>query len=164
MTRRLTIAFTFLLVFLNLSCSRPETPVENETWLREQSQARLAQTEGTLALDGLEQPVEVLRDKWGVAHIYAKNAHDLFFAQGFTAAQDRLYQIEIWRRTGAGELAEVFGPEFVERDRIARLVRYRGDLQEEWESYSPDAESIAPGVRKSGRRDRPYGCRGSPRG
>lgn len=143
MTRRLTIAFTFLLVFSSLSCSRSETPVENEAWLREQSQARLAQTEGTLTLDGLEQPVEVLRDKWGVAHIYAKSAHDLFFAQGFTAAQDRLYQIEIWRRTGAGELAEVFGPEFVERDRIARLVRYRGDLKQEWESYSPDTESIA---------------------
>ena len=68
---------------------------------------------------GLEQPVEILRDRWGVAHIYAETVHDLFFAQGFVAAQDRLYQIEIWRRTGAGELAEVFGPEYVSRDRIA---------------------------------------------
>ena len=56
MTRRLTIAFTFLLVFSSLSCSRPETPVENETWLRERSLARLAQMEGTVALDGLELP------------------------------------------------------------------------------------------------------------
>ena len=143
MTRKVALTFLFVLALPTLSCSRPETPAENETRLREQSQARLAQIEGTLPLDGLEQPVEVLRDKWGVAHIYARSAADLFFAQGFTAAQDRLYQIEIWRRTGAGELAEVFGPEFVERDRIARLVRYRGDLKKEWESYSPDAESIA---------------------
>ncbi len=143
MTRRLALAVLFVLTLSSLSCSRPGPPVETEAWLLEQSQARLAQMEGTLPLDGLERPVEVLRDKWGVAHIYAENAQDLFFAQGFTAAQDRLYQIEIWRRTGAGELAEVFGPEFVERDRIARLVRYRGDLKKEWESYSPDAESIA---------------------
>jgi penicillin amidase len=143
MTRRFALTLLFVLVLPSLSCSRPETLVENEARLREQSRARLAQIEGTLPLDGLQQPVEVLRDTWGVAHIYARSAQDLFLAQGFTAAQDRLYQIEIWRRTGAGELAEVFGPEFVERDRIARLVRYRGDLKKEWESYSPDAESIA---------------------
>jgi acyl-homoserine lactone acylase PvdQ len=144
MTRRFSLLLLFVLLFASLSCSRSEPPVENEAWLREQSQARLAQIEGTLPLDGLEQPVEVLRDKWGVAHIYAKSAHDLFFAQGFTAAQDRLYQIEIWRRTGAGELAEVFGPAFVERDRIARLVRYRGDVKKEWEAAKADGdEAIA---------------------
>ena len=79
------------------TCSAPEK-TETEEWLREESRKRLAQIEGTISLAGLEQPVEVLRDQWGVAHIYAENQHDLFFAQGFTAAQDRLYQIEIWRR------------------------------------------------------------------
>ncbi len=116
---------------------------ETQQWIEQESRSRLAQIEGSLRLPGLEQPVEILRDKWGVAHIYAKTTHDLFFAQGFVAAQDRLYQIEIWRRTGAGELAEVFGPDFVERDRMARLVRYRGDMQAEWESYSPDTKEIA---------------------
>ncbi|MCP5119399.1 MAG: penicillin acylase family protein, partial [bacterium] len=64
-------------------------------------------------------------------------------AQGFVAAQDRLYQMEIWRRTAAGELSEVFGQSMIGRDRIARLVRYRGDMEAEWQSYSPDTRAIA---------------------
>ncbi len=116
---------------------------ETEQSLREDSQARLAQIEGEILVPGLEQSVEILRDRWGVAHIYAQTVSDLFFAQGYVAAQDRLYQIEIWRRTGAGELAEVLGEEYLDRDRIARLVRYRGDMEAEWASYSPDARQIA---------------------
>ncbi len=131
------------IVVLAFGCSSSAPPPETEASLRELSRERLAQLDGSLELAGLEQPVEILRDKWGVAHIYAQTKHDLFFAQGFTAAQDRLYQIEIWRRTGAGELAEVFGPSYLERDRIARLVRYRGDMDAEWESYGPDAREIA---------------------
>ncbi len=111
--------------------------------LEKESVGRLAQIEGSISVIGLERPVEILRDRWGVAHIYAETVHDLFFAQGYVAAQDRLYQIEIWRRTGTGELAEVFGPDYVSRDRIARLVRYRGDMEAEWASYSPNSREIA---------------------
>src|SRR5262249_8983124 len=68
--------------------------------------------------------------------------NDLFFAQGFVAAQDRLWQMDLWRRVGEGKLAEVLGPRAVERDRFARLVRYRGDLKAEYESYAPDARQI----------------------
>lgn len=92
---------------------------------------------------GLRQPVEILRDKWGVPHIYAKNTADLFFAQGWITAKDRLFQIDLWRRVGTGKLAEVMGPDSVARDRIARLVRFRGNWDEEWKSYSPDAKEIA---------------------
>ncbi len=116
---------------------------ESAQSLRDEADRRLAQIEGTISLAGLDQSVEVLRDRWGVAHIYAETVHDLFFAQGFVAAQDRLYQIEIWRRTGSGELAEIFGPDYVSRDRIARLVRYRGDMEAEWASYSPHSKEIA---------------------
>src|SRR5882672_4755018 len=63
----------------------------------------------TTPLAGLKQPVEILRDRWGVPHIYAKNTEDLFFAQGFVAAQDRLFQIDLWRRVAVGETAEVVG-------------------------------------------------------
>src|SRR5262245_1500426 len=94
--------------------------------LLQKSKQVLAQTEGELKLAGLKEPVEVLRDRWGIAHIYAKNTHDLFFAQGFVAAQDRLFQIDIWRRQSTGEMAEVFGPQFVDADLFARLMRYRG--------------------------------------
>ena len=92
---------------------------------------------------GVQQPVEILRDRWGVPHIYAQNTHDLFFAQGYITAKDRLFQIDLWRRTGTGKLAEVLGPSAVPRDRIARLVRFRGNWDEEWKSYSPDAKAIA---------------------
>src|SRR6186997_466950 len=111
--------------------------------LRELAQASLATVEGEVRLAGLKGRVEVLRDRWGVAHIYAGNADDLFFAQGFVAAQDRLFQIDWWRRLGAGETAEVLGEGAVEADRFARLIRYRGDLDAEWASYSPDAKKIA---------------------
>jgi penicillin G amidase len=59
------------------------------------------------------------------------------------AARDRLFQIDLWRRQGTGRLAEVLGPDAIPRDRIARLVRYRGDMDLEWHSYSPDAKRIA---------------------
>ena len=110
--------------------------------LRTQARAALSQTSGELKLAGLRLPVEVLRDSWGVPHIYAKTQEDLFFAQGFVAAQDRMWQLELWRRKAEGRLAELLGPAAVERDRYARLLRYRGDWEAEWRSYSPDARAI----------------------
>ena len=94
-------------------------------------------------LPNLRQPVEILIDHWGVPHIYAKNEADLFFAQGFNAARDRLFQIDLWRRRGLGQLSEVFGPAFVEQDKAARLFLYRGDMDKEWAAYGPDAKEIA---------------------
>jgi penicillin amidase len=91
---------------------------------------------------GLQKPVEVLRDQWGVPHIYAQSADDLFFAQGYMAARDRLFQLDLWRRQGTGKLSEVLGPNFIERDRTALLLRFRGDWQKEWPSYSPDTWQI----------------------
>jgi len=102
----------------------------------------LAITSGKLKTNGLEHPVEVLRDRWGVAHIYAQNQHDLFFAQGVVAAQDRLFQMELWKRAGEGRLAEILGSSALSRDINARLLRYRGDMRREYESYSPDAKEI----------------------
>lgn len=116
---------------------------ESAESLLARARAVLAPMEGELQARGLREPVEVLRDRWGVPHIYAQNRDDLFFAQGYVAAQDRLFQIDLWRRIGQGETAELFGEEAIEADRFARLIRYRGDLAGEWASYSPDAEAIA---------------------
>jgi len=102
----------------------------------------LAVVSGQLRMPGLERPVNVLRDRWGVAHIYAQNQHDLFFAQGAVAAQDRLFQMELWKRAGQGRLAEILGPSALPRDVNARALRYRGDMQAEYESYSPDTQAI----------------------
>jgi len=90
----------------------------------------------TLAVPGLRAPAEIRIDRWGVPHIYARSKADVFFAQGFNAARDRLFQIDLWRRRGLGQLAEVFGPGFVEQDRATRLFLYRGDMDREWRIYS----------------------------
>ena len=77
---------------------------------------------GRAILDGLRAPVEVIRDEWGVAHIYATNNDDLFFAQGYVQAQDRLFQMDLNRRLGLGRLAEVTGPLGVAFDKFARYL------------------------------------------
>jgi len=93
-------------------------------------------------LQGLHQPVEILRDRWGIAHIYAQNEDDLFFAQGYSAARDRLFQFELWRRQATGTLAEVVGRRELTRDIGARLHMFRGDLKKELAAYHPRGEAI----------------------
>ena len=107
------------------------------------AQRALATIDGELAVPGLKAPVEVIRDEWGVPHIYAENDDDLFFAQGWVMAQDRLWQMEMWRRWREGRLAEVFGPEALDYDRRTRLMMFRGPFDEtEWTSYHPDAHRL----------------------
>lgn len=96
----------------------------------------------TLTLTGLERPVEILRDRWGINHIYAQTEHDLFFAQGWAAARDRLFQFEVWRRQATGTVAAWLGPRELDRDIGARLFRYRGDLTSELQHYHPRGRAI----------------------
>jgi len=110
--------------------------------LQARARAALATLDGTLRVHGLHRAVRVQRDRWGVAHIYAADQHDLFFAQGFVVSQDRLFQMEMWKRSGQGRLAEVLGPGAIDRDLNARRLRYRGDMQAEFSSYAPDTEEI----------------------
>src|SRR6202167_5128272 len=127
-----------LLGFLSVMSAAQDAPKPVEVRARDV----LSPVHGNFVVPGLKEPVNVLRDRWGVAHIYAQNQHDLFFAQGFVVAQDRLFQIELWKRSGQGRLAEILGPSFVKRDTSARLLRYRGDMDAEYKSYSPDAKEI----------------------
>ncbi len=90
----------------------------------------------------LENEVEIHVDEWGVPHIFGSSKEDVFFAQGFNAARDRLFQLDFSRRRGLGRLAEVLGSEFVEWDRAARLFIYRGDFRSEWLAYGNDAKVI----------------------
>jgi penicillin amidase len=133
------LALALTLIVADEAAAQQRTPEELKALARE----RLAQLSGTIQTRGLDSAVEVRRDRWGVPHIYAKTQHDLFFAQGFVAAQDRLFQMEMWRRIGEGRLAEILGPSFVARDRFARLLKYRGDMNAEWRSYAPDTRAIA---------------------
>lgn len=95
-----------------------------------------------LKVAGLREPVEILTDRWGVPHIYAKNQHDLFFAQGYNAARERLFQLEIWRRRVTGTMAELQGPKALARDIGARLLRPRLNLAKEMNFYHPAGAQI----------------------
>lgn len=105
--------------------------------------AAAPQADETIRIAGLRQPAQILVDSWGVPHIYAQNRDDVFFVQGFNAARDRLFQIDLWRRRGLGQLAAVFGPAYVEQDRAARLFLYRGDMAAEWRAYGAQAQAIS---------------------
>src|SRR5215207_3410248 len=90
---------------------------------------------------GLEGPAEIVIDHWGIPHIFAASQRDAYFLQGYNAARDRLWQIDLWRKRGLGLLAKDFGPTYAAQDRAARLFLYRGDMDKEWAAYGPDAKS-----------------------
>ena len=105
----------------------------------------------TFNVPGLERPAEVLVDRWGVPHLYAGTMYDAFVAQGFMAARDRLWQMDLWRKRGLGEMAKDFGPTWVASDQAARAVLYRAQgegsdpqsMYREWLAYGSDAKRVA---------------------
>ena len=99
-------------------------------------------TNTKLQVIGLQQEVEVLRDAAGINHIYAQNQRDLFFAQGYCAARDRLFQFEIWRRQATGTVAEILGERELKRDIGTRLFKFRGDMTSEMNYYHEDGAEI----------------------
>lgn len=101
----------------------------------------LPQTSGQITLGGLQAPVEVLRDAAGVPHIYADNVHDLFMAQGYTHAQDRFYQMDVWRHTTAGRLSEMFGKATLEDDRFLRTMGWHRVAEQEYAQLDADTRA-----------------------
>ncbi|HVO38068.1 MAG TPA: penicillin acylase family protein [Spirochaetia bacterium] len=99
-------------------------------------------TRGTLAAPGLEGRVDVLRDRWGVPHIRAASMHDLWFAQGFVTAQDRFWQMEFWRRIGAGRLSELFGKTTLGTDIFLRTVGFRQAAERDYAAMDEEARAI----------------------
>jgi penicillin amidase len=95
-----------------------------------------------IALPALAQPVDILIDEHGIPHIRARTLLDAFVAQGWNAARDRLWQIDLWRKRGLGLLAADFGPGYLEQDRASRLLLYRGAMAREWGMYSADDKAI----------------------
>ena len=118
---KLGIALTAFIYFI-VGCGDVEDAVDPDEQLRSLARESLSQIEGDLTLEGLNEQVEVVRDQHGIPHIYAQNTDDLFFAQGYVMAQDRLWQLEMWRRWREGHLAEIFGPEACDYDARARLM------------------------------------------
>lgn len=102
--------------------------------------SNVMEAETAYTIFGLSEEVEILVDNWGVSHIYAQSVEDAFYAQGFNAARDRLWQIDLWHRRGLGKLSEAFGPDYVEHDKAALHFLYRGDMPAEWAVYADGAQ------------------------
>lgn len=100
------------------------SPGEFNTWWKAQTRARVPSAEGSRQAK-LVGPVRIVRDCWGIPHIYAERDPDLFFGFGYAMAQDRLFQLDFLRRKGAGRLAEILGPEGTDLDVLARTVGFR---------------------------------------
>ena len=100
------------------------------------------QTEGTIQVEGLQDPVSIYRDKMGIPNIYASNQHDLFFAQGYVHAQDRFWQMDTWRHIGSGTLSEMFGKGQVETDTFLRTLGWKQVAELEYEQLDPQAKAI----------------------
>jgi penicillin G amidase len=111
--------------------------------LRRLARRSLPQTEGTAALPCLEAPVEVVRDRFGIPHIFGRTRRDVARAQGYVHAQDRLFQMESLRRFAFGRLAELVGSRALEVDRVARRMRLRWAAERDAAACDAEVTAIA---------------------
>ncbi|MCU0493862.1 MAG: penicillin acylase family protein [Chloroflexaceae bacterium] len=102
----------------------------------------LPRTQGRVHVPGLHGRVKVQRDRWGIPHIYAATNQDLFTALGYVHAQDRLWQMELNRRTGSGQLAEIFGPIALSSDRFIRTLGFRRIAHQEVSLLDDETRAI----------------------
>jgi penicillin amidase len=125
------MGFALMVLALDLAAPvRAQTAAVASTAVREQS----------WKVAGLGAPADIVIDHWGIAHIFAAGTRDAFFLQGYNAARDRLWQIDLWRKRGLGLLSKSLGPAYVDQDRAARLFLYRGDMDKEWGAYAPNSK------------------------
>ena len=93
-------------------------------------------------MPGLQAPVQVIRDKHGIPHLYAANSHDLFMAQGYVHAQDRFYQMDFWRHETAGRLSELYGSSTVGTDKFLRTLGWHRVAEQEYATADPDTKAL----------------------
>ncbi len=98
--------------------------------------------DGQIQVSGLDAPVDVYRDPMGIPHIYASSLNDLFFAQGYVHAQDRFWQMDVWRHIGSGRLSEMFGSSQVETDAFLRTLGWKQTAEAEWDQLGPDSRAM----------------------
>ncbi|HYN74854.1 MAG TPA: penicillin acylase family protein, partial [Candidatus Limnocylindria bacterium] len=99
-------------------------------------------TSGVLVVGGLEQPVTVQRDAWGIPSVYASTSHDLFFGQGYVHAQDRFWEMDFRRHVTAGRLSEMFGDTTLDTDEFVRTMGWRRIAEQEVALLSPDTRGL----------------------
>ncbi len=100
------------------------------------------QVDGLVQVPGLEAEVQVLRDELGVPHVYASSQHDLYMAQGYVHAQDRFYQMDVWRHVGAGRLSEMFGESQLETDRFLRTLGWARVAEQEVAALGAESADV----------------------
>jgi penicillin amidase len=98
----------------------------------------MPQTDGSISVAGLDGTATVIRDEAGIVRIYADSPHDLFLAQGYVHAQDRLWQMQVWRHISAGRLSELFGKSTLDADKFIRTLDFRGAAKRDMEAFSPE--------------------------
>ena len=110
----------------------------------------MPQTGGSIDVPGLDRTVTVIRDDAGIARVYADTPHDLFLAQGYLHAQDRLWQMEVWRHISAGRLSELFGKATLDTDKFIRTLDFRGAAKRDMATFGPEVmealDAYADGV------------------
>src|SRR6185503_13816458 len=124
--------------------------VGGSIWLKRDMRATLPQLDGQIHVTGLSTPVTVRRDEHGVPHIQAANLDDLFTAQGYVAAQDRLWQMDMARRMTSGDVSEILGSSYVKHDRMERVLLIRETAEKLVANFRPEGrryfEDYAKGV------------------
>ena len=113
-------------------------PLAGVLWLRSATKSALPQLDGDVHLASLSAPVNVRRDAHGVPHIEAATEDDLFIAQGYVTAQDRLWQMDASRRNSNGDLAEIMGPALIQHDKMQRVLQIRLTAQRFYSNLSAD--------------------------
>jgi penicillin amidase len=134
--RFILYAFLALILLLVLAA------VAGVLWLRGAAKAALPQLDGEIHLSSaVSAPVTVRRDAHGVPHIEAATQNDLFTAQGYITAQDRLWQMDLYRRHAGGELAEILGASLVAHDKAQRVLGFRKAAHRVYENLSSNEKS-----------------------
>ena len=110
-------------------------------YVRATIEASFPQTSGTLDVPGVQGRVEVYRNAQGVPQVYASTSHDLFFAQGFVQAQDRFWQMDVYRHITAGRLSELFGAGQLSTDEFIRTMGWYAVAQQEYKLLSPSGKA-----------------------
>ena len=100
------------------------------------------QVTGEVILSGLDSPIDIYRDSYGIPQIYAKTPHDLFYAQGYVHAQDRFWQMDFWRHIGSARLSELFGSSEVDTDIFLRTLGWARVAQQELDAMAPDEVAL----------------------
>jgi len=111
-------------------------------WVRSTAKKSFPLVEGEIKVTGLDGPVEIYRDSFGIPHIYAESHHDLIFVQGYVHAQDRFWQMDFWRHQGAGRLSELVGKPMVETDKFLRTLGWERVAKQELALLDPEERSI----------------------